>query len=317
MQKIFRMAESVAETDVTVVVSGESGTGKELLARAIHFASPRKKGRFVPVDCGAMAETLLESELFGYIRGAFTGAVSDREGLFEAAEGGTVFLDEISNTSKNFQAKLLRVLQESEIRRVGDNRTRKVNVRIIAATNKDIEQEVKAGNFREDLYYRLNVVNIGLPLLKDRPEDIPILANYFLGKICEKMKVQSKTFSPRALDMLLIYAWPGNVRQLENMCERMVIFVKSAVIEPDDLPNEIKSQKIGLHSEESTISVPKTKAELKSEKSKMERLFLLDILTRTEGNVMEASRLSGMDRSQIHHLMSRLGISSSDFKKGE
>ena len=317
MQKVFRMAESVAETDVTVVLTGESGTGKELLARAIHFASPRKKGRFVPVDCGAMAETLLESELFGYIRGAFTGAVSDREGLFEAAEGGTIFLDEVSNTSKNFQAKLLRVLQESEIRRVGDNRTRKVNVRVIAATNKDIEQEVKSGNFREDLYYRLNVVNIPLPLLKDRPEDIPILTNYFLGKICEKMKVQSKTLSPQALDMLLIYSWPGNVRQLENMCERMVIFSKDAFIDSADLPSEIKLQKIGSHSEESTISVPKTKAELKIEKSKMERLFLLDILSRTEGNVMEASRLSGMDRSQIHHLMSRLGISSADFKKGE
>ncbi len=317
MQKVFRMAESVAETDVTVVITGESGTGKELLARAIHFASPRKNGRFMPVDCGAMAENLLESELFGYIKGAFTGAVSDREGLFEAAHGGTVFLDEISNTSKNFQAKLLRVLQESEIRRVGDNRTRKVDVRVIAATNKDIEQEVKAGNFREDLYYRLNVVNIILPPLRDRPEDVPILADYFLQKICAKMNIPPKTFSVEALDSLLLYPWPGNVRQLENMCERVTIFSKGNSIRIDALPAEIRSHKTGSKSASAATSVPKTKAELKAEKAKMERLFLLDILNRADGNVMEASRLSGMDRSQIHHLMSRFGISGADFKKAD
>ncbi len=315
MQKVFRMAESVAETDVTVVITGESGTGKELLARAIHFASSRKKGLFMPVDCGAMAETLLESELFGYIKGAFTGAVSDREGLFEAAEGGTVFLDEISNTSKNFQAKLLRVLQEGEIRRVGDNRTRKVDVRIIAATNKDIEQEMKADKFREDLYYRLNVVNINLPPLRDRPEDIPILAGYFLDKICGKMKVQPKIFSPQALDTLLAYSWPGNVRQLENLCERAIIFSKGDIIELEALPAEIRAFISGSSASSATVAVPKTKAELKSEKARMDRLFLLELLTRTEGNVMEASRLSGMDRSQIHHLMSRFGMSSTDFKK--
>jgi transcriptional regulator with GAF, ATPase, and Fis domain/serine/threonine protein kinase/Tfp pilus assembly protein PilF len=315
MQKVFRMAESVAETDVTVVIAGDSGTGKELLARAIHFASPRKKGRFVPVDCGAMAETLLESELFGYLKGAFTGAASDREGLFEAAAGGTVFLDEISNTSKNFQAKLLRVLQESEIRRVGDNRTRKVDVRVIAATNKDLEGEVKSGNFREDLYYRLNVVNIILPLLKDRSEDIPVLASYFLEKICDKMKIPHKTFSSQALDAIQYYPWPGNVRQLENMCERATIFAKGSIINLDVLPAEIRSYKVDSHPITGDLSIPQTKAELKNEKAKIERLFLLDILNRTDGNVMEASRLSGMDRSQIHHLMSRLGISSADFKK--
>ncbi len=317
MQKVFRMAESVAETDVTVVIAGESGTGKELLARAIHFASPRKKGRFVPVDCGAMAETLLESELFGYLKGAFTGAVSDREGLFEAAEGGTVFLDEISNTSKNFQAKLLRVLQENEIRRVGDTRTRKVDVRVIAATNKDLEGEVKTGNFREDLFYRLNVVNITLPLLKDRSDDIPVLANYFLQKICDKMKIPHKTFSSQALDAIQCFHWPGNVRQLENICERATIFAKSSIIDLEVLPVEIRSYNTSPRQTGGPLSAPKTKAELKSEKARIERLFILDILNRTDGNVMEASRLSGMDRSQIHHLMSRLGIISADFKKSD
>ena len=317
MQSVFRMAESVAETDVTVVIIGESGTGKELLARAIHFASPRKSNRFMPVDCGAMAETLLESELFGYVKGAFTGAGSDREGLFEIAHGGTVFLDEISNTSKNFQAKLLRVLQENEIRRVGDNKIRRVDIRIVAATNEDLEQEVKTGRFREDLFYRLNVVNIALPALRDRPEDIPILANYFLEKISSKMKLPIKSFASDAIDSLIIYSWPGNVRQLENMCERTIIFSKGNIINLDDLPSEVKSLKYpGLRSDKDPM-IPRTKAELKAEKVKIDKMFLMSLLSGTGGNVMEASRVSGMDRSQIHHLMSRFGLCSADFKKTE
>jgi DNA-binding NtrC family response regulator len=311
------MAESVAETDVTVVITGESGTGKELLARAIHFGGPRKNSRFMPVDCGAMAENLLESELFGYIKGAFTGAASDREGLFEVAEGGTIFLDEISNTTKGFQAKLLRVLQEDEIRRVGDNKIRPIDVRIIAATNKNLEQEVKHGNFREDLYYRLNVVNITLPQLKDRLDDIPLLSSHFMEKICAKMKLPLKTFSQAALEALLIYSWPGNVRQLENICERAAIFSKGNLINLEDLPAEIKSLKFAASHLDSQTIIPKTKSELKAEKTKMERMFLANLLGSTGGNVMEASRISGMDRSQIHHLMSRFGINSSDYKKDE
>jgi len=317
MQKVFRMAESVSGTDVTLVISGESGTGKEILARAIHFAGPRKGNNFMPVDCGALAETLLESELFGYIKGAFTGAASDREGLFEVAEGGTVFLDEVNNTSKGFQAKLLRVLQESEIRRVGDNRIRKINVRIIAATNKDLTSEVEAGNFREDLFYRLNVVTIALPALRERPEDIPLLANYFLEKICGKMKLPLKTFSQGALDLLLMFGWPGNVRQLENVCERAIIFSSGAVIDIEDLPIEIRSLKSPGIRGAVVSAAPKTKGELKAEKLRLERLFLTNLLNAAEGNVMEASRISGMDRSQIHHLMSRLGINSSDYRKGD
>jgi Nif-specific regulatory protein len=316
MQRVYRMAESVSQTDVTVVITGESGTGKEILARAIHFAGPRKKNNFVPVDCGALAETLLESELFGYVKGAFTGAMADREGLFEVADGGTVFLDEISNTSKGFQAKLLRVLQESEIRRVGDNRIRKVDVRTIAASNKDLDEEVRAGNFREDLYYRLNVVNIPLPALGERPEDIPILANYFLERICAKMKIAPKTFSQSALDLLLVFNWPGNVRQLENICERAVIFTKGNLIETDDLPVEIRSLRIAVRDGEKVIA-PRTKAELKAEKLRIEKVFLSNLLNMAAGNVMEASRISGMDRSQIHHLMSRFGLTSAEFKKAD
>jgi Nif-specific regulatory protein len=316
MQKVFRMAESIAETDVTVVITGESGTGKEILARAIHVASPRRKGRFMPVDCGAMAETLLESELFGYMKGAFTGANSDREGLFETAEGGTVFLDEITNTTKNFQAKLLRVLQENEIRRLGDSRIRKIDVRIIAATNRDLEQEVKDGNFREDLFYRLNVVNILLPPLRERPEDIPLLANFFLERICGKMKIAPKSFSPAALDSLMQYNWQGNVRQLENTCERIVIFTKSPVIEYDDLPAEFKVVKPSTKPGRKA-PIPKTKDELKDEKNKLDKLFIIGLLETTNGNVMEASRISGMDRSQIHHLMTRFGISSGEYRKPE
>ncbi|UCC78955.1 MAG: sigma 54-interacting transcriptional regulator [Candidatus Zixiibacteriota bacterium] len=314
MQRVFRMAESVATTDVTVVLTGDSGTGKEILARAIHLASPRKNAKFVPVDCGALTETLLESELFGHVKGSFTGATSDRAGLFETAQGGTVFLDEISNTSRNFQVKLLRVLQENEIRRVGESKSRKINVRVITATNKPLESEVESGNFREDLYYRLNVVNIILPNLRERSEDIPILANYFMEKICNKMKLPVKKFSADALDFLLQYNWPGNVRQLENVCERMAVFAGDEWIDVDTLPPEIKSFKQPPPAKTTETRIPKTRAELKVEKARLDRLFIVGLLEKSEGNVMQAARLSGMDRSQIHHMMSKFGINGADFK---
>jgi len=315
MQKVFRMAESVADTDVTVVLTGDSGTGKEILARAIHLASPRKNAKFVPVDCGALTETLLESELFGHIKGSFTGATSDRAGLFEVAQGGTIFLDEITNTSQNFQVKLLRVLQENEIRRVGESKPRKIDVRVITATNRTLESEVEGGNFREDLYYRLNVVNIVLPPLQDRREDIPILASYFLEKICKKMNLPLKKFSSAALDLLMQYSWPGNVRQLENVCERMVVFARDDLIDIDMLPPEIKTFKLPGRSKTTETRIPKTKSELKAEKAKLDKLFIVSLLEKTDGNVMQAARLSGMDRSQIHHMMSKFGINSGDFKE--
>ncbi|MCP4582331.1 MAG: tetratricopeptide repeat protein [candidate division Zixibacteria bacterium] len=316
MQKIFRMAESVAATDATVVITGESGTGKELLARAIHFTSLRKNARFIPVDCGALPESLLESELFGHKKGSFTGAISDRIGLFDEADGGTIFLDEITNTSQNFQVKLLRVIQEGEFRRVGDVKARQVNVRIIAATNKDLDAEVKAGNFREDLYYRLNVVNIPLPALRERKEDIPVLSGYFMENICEKMNISPKSITSRAIDHLVNYRWPGNVRQLENVIERMVIFSKGEFIDIVDLPQEIKSMFDGLPNDSKTqLTVPNTKVELKAAKAQLDRLFLVSIMEMTEGNVMKAAKLSGMDRTQLHHMFNKYSINSASFRK--
>ena len=314
MQRVFRMAESISDTNVNVVISGESGTGKELLAKAIHFASKRKNGRFQPVDCGAVTETLLESELFGYVKGAFTGADSDKPGLFEVAENGTIFLDEISNTSANFQAKLLRVLQESEIRRVGDTRSRKINVRVIAATNKNLEDEVKTGNFREDLYYRLNVVNIIIPPLKDRKEDISLLAGYFLEKICDKMSIPRKVFSAEAINSMSLYFWPGNVRQLENICERAVIFSKGETIGPEYLPPEIKLARYP-ETGESANSVPSTKSELKTAKAELDKMFIIGLLQSTNGNIMKAAAISGMDRSQLHHMINKFSLDSASYKK--
>jgi len=316
MQKIFKMAESVAGTDATVVVAGESGTGKEILARAIHFNSQRKSARFIPVDCGALPESLLESELFGHKKGSFTGAISDRIGLFDEADGGTIFLDEITNTSQNFQVKLLRVIQEGEFRRVGDVKARHVNVRIIAATNKDLEAEVKARNFREDLYYRLNVVNIPLPSLRERKEDIPILAGYFLENICKKMKIAKKTITSRAIDYLVNYRWPGNVRQLENVIERMVIFAKAEHIDIPDLPQEIRSMFDGMPINNKTqLAVPRTKVELKTAKAQLDRLFLVGLMESAEGNVMKAAKLSGMDRTQLHHMFNKYNLNSANFRK--
>jgi len=314
MQKVFRMAESVSQTEVNVVISGESGTGKELLAKAIHFAGKRKHARFLPVDCGALTETLLESELFGHVKGAFTGAGSDKTGLFEAAERGTIFLDEVTNTSPNFQVKLLRVLQEGEIRRVGDTKSRKIDVRVIAATNKNLEREVAAGKFREDLYYRLNVVNIHIPPLKERKEDISLLAGYFLQMICEKMIIPRKTFSSEAVDSMLLYSWPGNVRQLENICERAVIFAKDDIIGPEHLPPEIKSARVS-GTLDSLLSTPTTKSELKAAKAEIDKLFITKLLRSTKGNIMKAASLSGMDRSQLHQMINKYNLDSASFKK--
>lgn len=316
MQRVFRMAESVAATEATVVLSGESGTGKEILARAIHFSGPRKNARFIPVDCGALTESLLESELFGHKKGSFTGAISDRQGLFEVADGGTIFLDEITNTSQNFQVKLLRVIQEGEYRRVGDVKPRKVDVRVVTATNKDLYAEVAAGNFREDLYYRLNVVNISLPALRERKEDIPILAEYFLENICKKMNMPKKSITSKAIDYLVNYRWPGNVRQLENVIERMVIFSKGDYIDSADMPQEIRSMFDGLPADNKTqFVVPQTKVELKSAKAQLDRLFLVGVMEQAKGNVMKAAKISGIDRTQLHHMLNKYNIDVTSFRE--
>ncbi len=236
MKNIFDMIETVALTESTVLITGKSGTGKELVARALHYKSNRCNKAFIPVNCGAISENLIESELFGHKRGAFTGAISDKEGYFKAADGGTLFLDEISELPLNLQVKFLRVLQEREFTPVGATSPISVNIRFIASTNRDLKQEIKNGKFREDLYYRLNVIEINLPSLKEREEDIPLLADHFLNKYRKELNKNLKGIEPEAMRALINYEWKGEVRELENVIERAVIFAKGEFITIKDLP---------------------------------------------------------------------------------
>ncbi|MEK7392654.1 MAG: sigma-54 dependent transcriptional regulator [Fibrobacterota bacterium] len=241
MRKILDLARRVAKVDSTVLISGESGSGKERIARLLHEESSRASGPFVAINCGAIAETLLESELFGHARGAFSGATQDRPGLFEAADGGTLLLDEIGEIPASMQVKLLRTLQEREIRRVGENKSRSVDVRIVAATNRDLAQEVAKGNFRQDLYYRMNVVSLQVPPLRERHDDILPLARVLLAQAASRMKRKIPGLAPDAADKLLRYAWPGNVRELENAMERAAALAPGELVELDDLPDEVRS----------------------------------------------------------------------------
>ncbi len=243
IQEILALVKRVAGSKATVMISGESGTGKELIARAIHQLSPRANKTFISVNCAALTETLLESELFGHERGAFTHAVAMRKGRFELADGGTLFLDEVAEMSPALQIKLLRVLQEMEFERVGGTRTIKVDVRVVAATNKELKEEVEAGRFREDLYYRLNVVHLGIPPLRQRPEDIPLLAVHFIKKYAVENVRGEVRLNPEALKLLIQYGWPGNVRELENVMERAVILCGDKVITPNDLPGELAASR--------------------------------------------------------------------------
>ena len=239
MQEILALVKRVAPSKATVLVTGESGTGKELIARAIHQVSPRASKTFISVNCAALTETLLESELFGHERGAFTHAVAMRKGRFELADGGTLFLDEVAEMSPSLQVKLLRVLQEMEFERVGGNKTIKVDVRVVAASNRDLKEEVEAGRFREDLFYRLNVVHLQMPPLRKRQEDIPLLATHFIHKYVAENLRSKMRITPEALQLLVRYAWPGNVRELENVMERAVILCHNSLITPQDLPKDL------------------------------------------------------------------------------
>ncbi len=242
IKKIYDMIQTVAETDTTVLITGKSGTGKELVARALHYNSKRKSKPLIAVNCGTITENLIESELFGHKRGAFTGAISDKEGLVKAADGGTLFLDEISELPLQLQVKLLRVLQEKEYTPVGSTTAFSVNVRFLASTNRDLKEEVAAGKFREDLYYRLNIVEINLPSLKDREEDIPLLADHFLNKYRQEMNKNLKGIDPEAMRALMAYEWKGEIRELENTIERSVIFCKGDFITLNDLPQAFNSK---------------------------------------------------------------------------
>jgi len=239
MQEIYNLIAKIADTDSTILIQGESGTGKELVARALHFNSSRQHQPFVAINCSALPENLLESELFGHKKGAFTGAVQDKVGLFEEAQQGTIFLDEINSMAQALQTKLLRVLQERQIRRVGDTKSVPINVRVLAATNEALQDKIKEGAFREDLYYRLAVIPLEMPALRERIEDIPLLVNHFLQKNAAQSGAEPKKIDPKALDILALYRWPGNVRELENAIERACALCEEGLIKPSDLPPQI------------------------------------------------------------------------------
>jgi len=315
MQEIYRLIGKVAPTNSTVLITGESGTGKELIARAIHFNSQRKERQFVPVDCAVLSENLLESELFGHVKGSFTGAVVTKPGLFEVADGGSLFLDEIGNISLAMQSKLLRFIQEREFTPVGGTKLKKVDVRLVAATNSDLQEKIKEGAFREDLFYRLNIVPISLPPLRERKEDIPLLAMHFLKKYCQEMGKNPKAFSQMAMEMLMHYPWPGNVRELENIVERAVVMTEEDTILPQHLPLPMQERSEGL-----TFAVPKTNEELRELKRHLrdkaveeaERLFVLDALSRNDWNVTRSAKDVGMLRPNFQALMRKHNIRSAE-----
>jgi len=310
MQNVFRLIARSAPTNSTVMIRGESGTGKELIARAIHFNSLRKEHPFVTVDCSSLSENLLESELFGHVKGSFTGAVSNKKGLLEIADGGTLFLDEIGNISMSIQAKLLRFIEEREFKAVGDTQTRTVNIRLITATNKDLEGMVAESNFRDDLYYRINIFPIEIPPLRERRDDIPALSFHFLGKFSEEMDREAREFSAGAMNLLMNHDWPGNVRELENVIHRAVILASDDIIRQAHLVNILDMQPL------SDMGVPRTSEELKNIKKiarqksveNVEKLFVLGALKRNGWSVTEAARETGMQRPNFQALMKKYDI---------
>jgi DNA-binding NtrC family response regulator len=294
MLQVYKTAARVASTDATVLIAGESGTGKELVARAIHAASPRASGPFVAVDCGAIAEGVLESELFGHARGAFTGAQVARRGLFEEAHHGTLFLDEIGDIGPNLQARLLRALQEGTIRRVGANEPIAVDVRVVAATNRDLEAAVKAGTFRADLYYRLHVVSIRIPPLRERREDIPLLAEHFAQK---HGRAEGSAISPEARETLLAYDWPGNVRELENVVARALALNPSGVVLREDLPEAVRAAR------SAPAPAPLPDVADRPTLAELERRYASLVLQEAGGNKTRAAEILGIDRKTLYRIL--------------
>ncbi|MCD6375780.1 MAG: sigma-54-dependent Fis family transcriptional regulator [Caldisericaceae bacterium] len=295
-RQVMQLVERVAPTNSTVLITGETGTGKELIARAIYRKSVRSDKPFIVINCSAMQDTLLESELFGYIKGAFTGAVKNKSGLIEVVNSGTLFLDEIGDVSPEFQTKLLRFLESGEYRPLGSTHTYKSDVRIIAATNRDLKQLMQQDQFREDLYYRLNVFNIHLLPLRERPEDIPILVDHFLSKSCFALKKCVKKCHPQAMKILQSYHWPGNVRELENVLERAVILSDGQEIKAEDLPADIKQTSFEMNK-----TTPLKLADL-------ERQHILNILQKTGGNKTETARLLGISKKSLYHKPHKYGV---------
>ena len=306
MQELFKMIEVVSATNSTVLITGESGTGKELVAKAIHLNSPRSEDAFVSVNCGAFTETLLESELFGYMRGAFTGAVANKKGLFEVADKGTIFLDEIGDTSLAMQVKLLRVLQERTIRRVGGTEEIPVDVRIIAATNRDLSEMVAEGQFREDLFYRIRVIPLELPPLRHRRDDIPLLADHFLSRLNTSMGKKIDRMSDEALKKIESYEWPGNVRELENAMERAFILETSNELSPQHLPESVATS----HRMRSLTNFPDEGFDLESYVESLQKGFLEEALRRSSGVQVKAAELLRMSYRSFRHYMQKYNIPS-------
>ncbi|HEV8203280.1 MAG TPA: sigma-54 dependent transcriptional regulator [Pyrinomonadaceae bacterium] len=301
---LYKEIARVAPTRSTILIVGESGAGKELVARSIHQHSTRSTGPFVAVNCGALTETLLEAELFGHVRGSFTGAVGDRKGLWEEAAGGTLFLDEVGETSPAFQVKLLRALQEGEIRRVGASKATQVDARILAATNRNLEQDVKAGKFREDLFYRLSVVTLRAPSLKERRTDIPLLAERFLGMVLDREGHKQLTLSEETIRTLVAYNWPGNVRELESAIEYAVLHARGHAIVPEDLPEKLQSAQVRSAARSPLSALFEDLPAL----DELERRYLLYILEVAGGNRTRAAEILGIDRRTLYRMIERYGI---------
>ena len=284
--KVYRAISKASKLKATTLLTGETGTGKELVARAIHYNSPESAAPFIAVNCGGIPESLLESELFGHVKGAFTGAVETRGGFFQAADGGTIFLDEISNTSWSMQAKLLRVLQEKEINMIGASKSQKIDLRIIAATNVNLHSLVDKGTFREDLYYRLNIIPITIPPLRDRVEDIPLLMNFFAKKYAQELSKPTPEFTDQTIALFKKYFWPGNVRELENLVQRMIVMSDTRIIDAHDLPDNMK---FNIH----------TPLNLKKPLHEVEREHILNVLASVDGNKTKAAEILKIDRKTL------------------
>jgi transcriptional regulator with PAS, ATPase and Fis domain len=307
MRRVLELVHKVAPTDSTVLLTGETGTGKEVLANLVHRISPRRDRAFVALSCAALPETLLESELFGYKKGAFTGANSDKKGLFEEADHGTIFLDEVSEMALMTQVKLLRVLQDGELRRVGDTVTRRVNVRVIAATNKDLREQINRGTFREDLYFRLNVVQIHLPPLRDRMDALPNLIEHFLGMFSRKQRKRITGLDESARALLENYHYPGNIRELENILEHAVIMADGPVIRAHDLPDHVRFRR-------ERLALPKMSEPDFVTLQQMEKQLIIDTLVKCNGNQTVAAHKLGVSRSTLWRKVKLHGINLSQFE---
>jgi two-component system response regulator AtoC len=303
IQSVFKLAEKVAQYNTTVLITGESGTGKELIARGIHFHGDRSNGPLVPVNCGGIPETLLESELFGYKKGAFTGADKNKKGLFEEASSGTIFLDEIGELPISLQVKLLRVLQENEIRPVGDSKTRKIDVRVVAATAKNLENEIRRGSFREDLFYRLNVMPIQIPPLRERLEDVPLLCEHFMNRFIKALGKSITEIAPTAMSLLVKHAWPGNVRELENVVERAVVLAEGNILLPEHLPPEIGMQPEILQEDNAFSGFS-----LKVAQKILEERLIIQALKETGGNRTQSAKLLEISHPSLLSKMKAYGI---------